>query len=74
MSEGRASTGFVIKAVSADGLAMWISPPRFGDHRVFGPREMAEVFRSPAEAHSTIGKLPRSFEHAGFTFAVEKAG
>ena len=71
MSESKASTGFVIKAVSSTGLAMWVSPPRFGDHRVFGPRENAEVFGTRGEAHSAIGTLPRAFEHAGFTFAVE---
>jgi hypothetical protein len=74
MSESSTPTGFVIKAVSATGLAMWVSPPRFGKHRVFGPRENAEVFRTQGEAHSAIGTLPRAFEHAGFNFAVESIG
>jgi hypothetical protein len=52
---------------------MWVSPPRFGDHRTFGPREKADVFKTRGEAHATIGKLPRSFEHAVFTFSVESA-
>jgi hypothetical protein len=71
MSDESTPAGFVIKAVSSTGLAMWVSPPRFGSHRVFGPHENAEVFDTRADAHAAIGTLPRAFEHAGFTFAVE---
>jgi hypothetical protein len=74
MINEKAPTGFVIKAVSSTGLEMWVSPPRFGEHRVFGPRENAEVFRTQGEAHSAIGTLPRAFEHAGFNFEVESIG
>jgi hypothetical protein len=70
---GSENTGLVVKAVSLTGLTMWLSPPRSGDHRVFGPREHAEVFRTRGEAHAVIGKLPLSFEQAGFTFSVEAA-
>jgi hypothetical protein len=49
---------------------MWVAPERFGN-RTFGPREKAEVFRTRREAHSEIGKLPRAFDHAGFTFSAE---
>ena len=73
MSKSKASTGFVIKATSAAGLEMWVSPPRFGDHRTFGPREKADVFKTRGEADAAIGKLPVSFEHAGFMFSVESA-
>ena len=62
MGESNASIGFVIKATSASGLAMWVSAPRFGDHRTFGPREKSDVSRLRGEAHATIGKLPPSFE------------
>jgi hypothetical protein len=65
--------GFVIKATSRTGLEMWVSPPRFAEHRVFGPRENAEIFRTRAEAHDAIGRLPVSFETGGVTFAVVKA-
>jgi hypothetical protein len=68
----RPRTRFVVKAVSATGLQMWISVPRAGGHRVFGPRENADLFKTRAEAHSTIGKLPAAFEHAGFTFTIEE--
>jgi hypothetical protein len=74
MTDENKSTGFVIKAVSLTGLPMWVSPPRFGQHRVFGPRENAEIFRTQGEAHSAIGKLPRAFEYAGFNFSVEAVG
>jgi hypothetical protein len=70
MSE-RAGAGFVVKATSATGLEMWIAVPRAGGHRVFGPRENADVFLTRAEAHSAIGKVPLAFGHAGFTFTVE---
>jgi hypothetical protein len=60
--------------VSATGLAMWISVPHHAGHRVFGPRERAEIFQTRSEAHSAIGKMPLAFEHAGFTFTVEAAG
>ena len=73
MSEAKASTGFVIRATSADDLAMWVCPPRFGEHRVFGPRENAEVFKTRGAARAVIGRLPISFEQAGFTFSVEAA-
>jgi hypothetical protein len=66
-------TGFLVRVTSATGLEMWISIPRAGGHRVFGPRENADVFRTRGEAHSAIGKMPRAFEHAGFTFTVEGA-
>jgi len=62
MSDETAQTGFIIKAVSTTGLAMWVSPPRFGEHRTFGPRESAEAFRTKGEALATIGKLPGAFE------------
>jgi hypothetical protein len=55
MSDESAPAGFVIKAVSSTGLAMWVSPPRFGSHRVFGPRENAEVFDTRGHAHAAIG-------------------
>jgi hypothetical protein len=73
MSDENAPMGFVIKAVNVSGLEMWVSPPRFGDHRTFGPREKADVFKTRGEADAAIGKLPVSFEHAGFTFSVESA-
>jgi hypothetical protein len=63
---------FVIRATSASGLDMWISM-QFGEHRVFAPRENAEVFPSPSEAQSVIGSLPLSFGNAGFVFSVESA-
>jgi hypothetical protein len=73
MSESNAPTGFVIKAVSSNGLPMWMSSPQAGDYRAFGPLENAEVFRTKGEAHFAIGELPLAFGHAGFIFAVEAA-
>jgi len=70
---GKSETGFLVRAKSATGLEMWISVPRGGGHRVFGPREKADVFRTRGEAQAAIGQMPQSFEHAGFTFAIEGA-
>ncbi len=47
---------FIIKAVTLTGLEMWVSPPRFGNHRTLGPREKADVFKTRGEAYATIGK------------------
>jgi hypothetical protein len=71
MSDTSQPKGFVIKASNSTGLEMWVSPPRFGDHRTFGPRARADVFKTRGEADAAIGKLPVSFEHAGFAFAVD---
>ncbi len=71
MSEAQ-RVGFVVKATSTTGLEMWISFPRAGGHRVFGPRENADIFKTRPEAHSAIGKMPLAFEHAGFKFTVEE--
>ena len=70
---GPQPTGYVVKAVSLTGHAMWVSVPQADGHRVFGPREQAEIFKTRTEAHSAIGKMPLAFEHAGFSFAVEAA-
>jgi hypothetical protein len=64
---------YIVKATSATGLEMWISLPRAGGHRVFGPREKAGNFKTQSEAQAAIGTLPLSFEHAGFKFSVEAA-
>jgi hypothetical protein len=72
MSEAQRS-GFVVKAVSLTGHAMWVSVPQDDGHRVFGPREQAEIFKTRTEAHSAIGKVPLAFEHAGLAFAVESS-
>jgi hypothetical protein len=72
MSDEKSSTGFIVKAVSSTGQEMWASRQQFG-HRIFGPREKAEVFRTRPEARAAIGQMPGAFDHAGFTFRVESA-
>jgi hypothetical protein len=66
--------GYVVKAVSASGLKMWVSPPRQKTHRIFGPREDAEVFRTQKDAQAVIDTLAESFRRVGFNFDVEPAG
>jgi hypothetical protein len=65
--------GFVVKAVSENDLAKWLSLPRFGGYRVFGRRESAEVFETRSDAHSAVDKMPRSIEDASFVFTIESA-
>jgi hypothetical protein len=66
--------GYVVKAESASGLKMWVSPPRQRDRRIFGPRQDAEVFRTEKEAQAVIDTLAESFERVGFQFNVERSG
>ena len=66
--------GYVVKAVSTSGTKMWVSPPKQKHHRVFGPRQDAEVFRTQKEAHEAIDALAESFRRVGFEFEVETAG
>jgi len=59
----------VIKAESAGGVAMWVSPPR-GTVYVFGPRANAKVFGTRHEANAVLAQLSTAFE-SRYTFSVE---
>ncbi len=65
--------GYVVNAVSASGLKMWISPPKEKARRVFGPRRDAEIFRTQKEAQDVIASLEDKFRQVGFNFEVESA-
>ena len=65
--------GFVVKATSRRGRALWISRPGIDGLRALVPRERAEVFETEADAHVAIGKMPRVFDGMGYIFAVEVA-
>ena len=67
------SSLFVIKAVSSTGLILWICSDSITKCRGLGPLDEAEMFRTQADAHSAIGKLPQAFEHSNFAFTVEAA-
>ncbi len=64
------ATGFLVKAVSPTGLAMWAAPVQAGT-RIFGLRENAEVFATVAEAGAAISEMDGTFAHAGFKLIVE---
>jgi hypothetical protein len=72
VSDEKTPSGFVIKAVTATGLEMWVSRERFGN-RIFGPRENAEVFRTRSEAHAAISVMPRTIKNQQAIFSVEPA-
>jgi hypothetical protein len=65
--------GYVVKAVSASGCKMWISLPMQKTHRVFGPREKAEIFRTQKEALAAVETVADSLRRVGFEFEVESA-
>lgn len=71
--KGTHASGFVVKVSSSSGLVLWASRPPHGFNLIFGPRESAEVFGTPDEAHAAIGRMPATFENAGFVFAIEAA-
>ena len=64
---------YVVRAVSAYQLEAWLSPLNSAGHRIFGPREKAEVFPTQTAAHTAIGAMPRAFGDAGFFFRVDPA-
>jgi hypothetical protein len=64
-----ADVGHVIKAESAGGLSMWVSPLR-GTVYVFGPRANAQVFGTRREANAVIAQLSTAFE-SRYAFSVE---
>jgi hypothetical protein len=66
--------GYVVKAVSASGCKLWMQPATQKNHRNFGQRKDAEVFRTQKDAQSIIDLLPPSFRQIGFEFEVETAG
>jgi hypothetical protein len=65
--------GYVVKAVSASGAKMWVSPPRDNTSRIFVPRPEADIFRTQKEARTVIEILAKTFTRFGFVFEVDSA-
>ena len=58
--------GYVVKAVSASGAQLWVSPPRPETHCNFGVRKEACVFRTPMQAPPVIEALAEECKRYGF--------
>jgi hypothetical protein len=67
----RTGMGYVVKAVSASGAELWVSPPRPETHCVFGARKEAVVFRTPMHAQAVIVTLAEQCKRYGFVLEVE---
>jgi len=65
---------FVVKATSGTGSICWLTVRNAKGNRMLGPRWMAGVFETEAEARIAIAKMPQDIEKSSLVFAVEKAG
>jgi hypothetical protein len=62
---------FVAKAIGPTGQARWITSPKRGGIRTFGPRELADVFESQDAAVAAIGAMILRQPCDGLTFTAE---
>jgi hypothetical protein len=65
--------GYVVKAVSASGSELWVSPPQPETKCIFGVRQAAVVFRSPTQARAVIETLAEECKRYGFLLEVDSA-
>ena len=70
----RTGMGYVVKAVSASGAELWVSPPRQETHSIFGVRREALVFRTPMQAQAVIEALAEQCKRYGFLLEVDSTG
>jgi hypothetical protein len=62
---------FVAKAIGPTGQARWITSPKLGGVRTFGPREMADIFESQEAPVAAIGAMILRQPCDGITFTAE---
>jgi|HubBroStandDraft_6_1064221.scaffolds.fasta_scaffold918986_3 hypothetical protein len=66
---------FVVKATSRrTGSVSWLTVRNARGDRMLGPRWMAAIFETDAEAGIAIAKMPRDIETSSHVFTVEKIG
>jgi hypothetical protein len=65
--------GFVVKVDFATGDRRWLTSPRRGGVPAFGPREIAQVFRTESESQAAIDTVRQTSPGDGVTFRVEAA-
>jgi hypothetical protein len=63
---------YVVKATGPTGRATWLTAPRLGGFRTFGPRNMAEVFETHPEAQAAMETLPATGAYT-IVFSIELA-
>ena len=66
--------GYVVKAVSASGAELWVTPSRPETRCIFGVRKEASIFRTPMQAQTVIEALAEKCERYGFLLEVNSAG
>jgi hypothetical protein len=68
------ATRCIVKAKASAGPEHWICPATTaGGFRVFGSRDVAEVFASRIDAYAAIYSLPSVLSASGVAFMVEPA-
>jgi hypothetical protein len=70
----RTGMGYVVKAVSASGAELWVTPSRPETRCIFGVRKEASIFRTPMQAQTVIEALAEKCERYGFLLEVNSAG
>jgi hypothetical protein len=64
--------GFIVKAIGPDGTReFWLTTPRRGGLRTFGPRELAAFFLSWDRAADAARETRRLQPCAGIAFEIE---
>ena len=66
--------GYVVKAVSASGAELWVTPSRPETRCIFGVRKEALVFRTPIQAQAVIETLAEQCKRYGFLLEVDSTG
>ena len=66
--------GYVVKAVSASGAELWVTPSRPETRCIFGVRKEASIFRTPMQAQTVIEAFAEKCERYGFLLEVNSAG
>lgn len=64
---------FVVKLSGRNNFACWLSDPDAKGVRSLVLREDAGIFKTIADAHAAIARMPRAFSEASLIFSVEAA-
>ena len=65
--------GYVVKAVSASGAELWVTPSRPETRCIFGVRKEASIFRTSMQAQTVIEALAEKCKGYGFLLEVNSA-
>jgi hypothetical protein len=65
---------FMIKAISPDGYAGWLTSPNANGLRTISMRASAAIFSTHEQAVLAITHMSPAFEKAGVRFSIESDG